>query len=730
MKPLHLNHFARTAILLSASTLPISQVIAQESSDSEVTQLEVIEATVSTKSPATTEGSSSYLAPVTYSTTGIPQELKDTTQSVSVITHQRIQDQPEFNRVIDVVANATGLNYGQYESDRFSITSRGQVVNSVSYDGVTTYYDTRFNYGDNHMDSAMFDRVEVVRGATGFMTGPGNPSASINLVRKAPTEKFQSSLKATAGSWNLYRLDADVSGSLNEAKTVRGRLVGSYQTRESFLDRYKNKRYMLYGVLEADLGPNTLLSVGGDIQHNKSDAVLSGGLPIFYSDGSLTDYDRSTNTASSWAGDTYTTTNLYATLFHRFSNGWKVETNYTHSKSERTLKNSYVYGAPNPLTNTGLSTATMSKIDGERVQDTFDIKLNGPWELFGRQHFARFNYNFNRNHYDNNYYKPVAGTLPSVWGDFRPSNFHVPEPQWEGRAFTALTGTITQHAISGINEFSLSDRLALTVGARLTRYKVSDTSFGPYFTPYKNSFNQVSKYLGLSYKLTDNFSVYTSYTDIFQPQTAVDANGSYLDPVIGKNYELGFKGTLADGGLSFAVAAFETRRDNLAVPTGARLPSGQAVNRSVDGAKTRGFDIDVVGAITDNWNVQMGFTSFVATDQDGKRISLEMPNRIFKLFTTYKFSGSLDGLTIGGGVNWFSHTERQVTNPSRQNVTIDYKPYAVVNLMARYKFNKHSTLMLSVNNLFDKKYYTNNGQFSQYQYGAPRNIQASFQYEF
>ena len=155
----------------------------------------------------------------------------------------------------------------------------------------------------------------------------------------------------------------------------------------------------------------------------------------------------------------------------------------------------------------------------------------------------------------------MAGTLPATWGDFRPSNFHVPEPQWEGKEFTALTGTITQHALSGINEFSILDNLALSVGARLTHYKVNDTSFGPYFKPYKNSFNEVSKYLGLSYKLSDNYSIYTSYTDIFQPQTSLDAQGQYLDPVIGKNYELGFKGTLFDNGLNFAVAAFETRRD-------------------------------------------------------------------------------------------------------------------------------------------------------------------------
>lgn len=51
-------------------------------------------------------------------------------------------------------------------------------------DGIPTYFESRWNLGDSATDTALYDRVEVVRGANGLMTGTGNPSASINMVRK------------------------------------------------------------------------------------------------------------------------------------------------------------------------------------------------------------------------------------------------------------------------------------------------------------------------------------------------------------------------------------------------------------------------------------------------------------------------------------------------------------------------------------------------------------------
>lgn len=654
-----------TLFSISLVSIALSQVLYAQTIETEqdIIELEKVISVGSIQSFMTTEQTNKYTTSLTNSTIGIPQDLKDTTQTISIITNQRMYDQPDLNRVIDVVDNATGLTSQQNDLDRFSISSRGMNVDSISYDGVTNYYDTCFNYGDNLMDTALYDRVEIVRGATGFMTGPGNPSASINLVRKRPTQDFQGYVSVGGGSWNLWRLELDVSGKLNKAGNIRGRLVGLQQHRESFIDRYKEKRQTLYGIIEIDLSSQTLLTLGTDFQRNRPNGTMSGGLPLFYSDGTLTNYDHSVNTAPKWASARTKSLNSYITFEHEFDNGWRTELNFTHSRNHLDFNNTYVAGAPNPINNGGLITSYINHINGTRTQKTVDWKLNGTYNAFGKTHFARFNYNYNQNSYNNAYYNPVPGSLPPTIGDFAQSGFDYPQPEWLPDSFTALRGKRTQHAFSGITELTITDQISLTAGLRWTHLRTNDDSYGPYFKPYDNSFNELSKYFGLNYKITEQYSVYASYTDIFQPQSVMDASGQYLDPIIGKNYEAGFKAAFNDGALNFSLAAFEIRRDNVAEATGERLPSGDGIYRAVNGAKTRGFDIELAGAITDNWNIQVGYTSFRAKNAKKQRISQQMPNETFKLFTTYRLSGALNGMTIGGGVNWLGSTSMPIKTP-------------------------------------------------------------------
>lgn len=694
----------------------------------------VLQAVTVTGSFLTTEGTPSYTATLTNSTTGMAQELKDSTQSVSIITNRRMQDQPELGRIIDVIGNATGLSLQQSETNRFSISSRGMNVSSVSYDGVTTYYDTRFNFGDNLMDTALYDRVEVVRGATGFMTGPGNPSASINLVRKRASYRgpgVQGSAALGLGSWQLRRGQLDASTALTADGSVRARLVGAAQHRNGFLHRHGEQRHVLFGTLEADLGAATQLRLGADWQRNRSHGVMSGGLPLFYSDGSLTHFDRATNIAPRWAEDHNHNRSAYVVASHQFASGWKAETSYTHASAKRDFDNTYAFGSPAPLTHTGLQTSAMNRILGSRVQSSWDGKLNGHFDAWGRTHFVRLNASFNRNRYHNAYHAPLPGQLPRTWGDFTQPGFDLPAPQYQSESFTTQRGTRTQYALSGITELSVTDALALTLGLRLSRYQVRDDSFGPYFKPHNQRLSQPSRYLALSYKLTPEHSLYASYTDIFQPQTAMDASGAYLEPVMGRNYEVGFKSGLYGGQLNTAIALFEIRRDNVAIATGDTGPGGQAIYRPVDGARTRGLDAEISGAITPRWNVQAGLTTFVAHDAQGQRISRESANRSFKLFTTYTFAGrALHNLTIGGGLNWYGPTLRSVRNPARQSVDIRQPSRAIASLMLQYRLHPQAMLSLHVNNLFDQRYYTSYGAFTQYQWGAPRNVQLGFNYSF
>ncbi|EGH45194.1 outer membrane ferripyoverdine receptor, partial [Pseudomonas syringae pv. pisi str. 1704B] len=124
---------------------------------------------------ATTEGSGSYTTGSISSATRLPLSIRETPQSVSVITRQRIEDQG-MNDLNDVVKYAPGVTLRKFGSDRQQFLARGFAIDNLMYDGLPTIVSTFTLDTISGADLALYDRVEVVRGATGLMTGAGSPS--------------------------------------------------------------------------------------------------------------------------------------------------------------------------------------------------------------------------------------------------------------------------------------------------------------------------------------------------------------------------------------------------------------------------------------------------------------------------------------------------------------------------------------------------------------------------
>ena len=263
------------------------------------------------------------------SATGLELSHLQTPQSTIAITSDFIADQ-QLNTAIEAITSVTGINAREADNGKFSISARGISVTSILYDGIATTYDTRFNYGDNLTDTAIYERIEIVRGATGLMLGAGNPSAAINLIRKRPTANTQINLTASLGSWDNYRAMVDVSGSINNSESIRGRAVVAYQDRHSYQDRFSQTSQTLYGIIEADLSNSTLLTLAVDNQSTTPKGTMSGGLPIFYSDGSRTAYDRGASTAQDWASSRTDALNAFIRLEHYFNANWQLTANYVY----------------------------------------------------------------------------------------------------------------------------------------------------------------------------------------------------------------------------------------------------------------------------------------------------------------------------------------------------------------------------------------------------------------
>lgn len=97
---------------------------------------------------------------------------RDIPQSVSVISQRRMQDQ-ELNTIEQVLDNTTGVSASRVDTHRTNFYSRGFFVSNFAYEDMPTFLDNRWNFGDTAGDTAIYDKIEVVRGAAGLMSGTG-----------------------------------------------------------------------------------------------------------------------------------------------------------------------------------------------------------------------------------------------------------------------------------------------------------------------------------------------------------------------------------------------------------------------------------------------------------------------------------------------------------------------------------------------------------------------------
>lgn len=246
-------------------------------------------------------------------------------------------------------------------------------------------------------------------------------------------------------------------------------------------------------------------------------------------------------------------------------------------------------------------------------------------------------------------------------------------------------------------------------------------------------------YTGLILDFTDYLSAYVSYTSIFNPQTARDRNGRYLEPLEGNNYEAGLKADLMDGRLRASAAVFRIEQNNFAVPdidpdTGEPyyVPGTTDVaSRPAQGTVSEGYELEMQGEVLPAWDISVGWSHFKAKDADGIDVQAHQPRQMFRMATKYEFSGALDGVSVGGSLRRESRPPQTAHNPATGEVEpVGQETYALVNLMAAYDLTEQLSLQLNVNNVFDQTYYNTNSWFGGYIYGEPRNALVTLRYGF
>ncbi|NMY12260.1 TonB-dependent siderophore receptor [Pseudomonas veronii] len=688
---------------------------------------------------AITEDTHAYTTGVMASATGLPLSMRDTPQSVTVITRQQMDDQGS-NSIADTLRRAPGVSVQNYDSERWEFSSRGLPITNFQYDGVNATYDGVYDYGTTSTDMAVYDHLEIIKGSAGLLSGSGDPSATVNLIRKKPTREFKASVTQTFGSWDNYRTEGDISGPLTESGNLRGRFVGVYQDRQSYLDHYQHTKDIGYGILEADLTPDTLLTFGIDQQDTRSRGASWTGFPMFFSDGSRTHFSRSFNPAADWSRRDFQNQTLFASVQQQLANDWSLKVSLDRKRSQHdTLLASASGGNPDPVSGDGMY-MFMGKYKGDQLQNTLDVNLSGPFNLFGREHELIMGFMATRSKQD----VPVYGSIyPAVGGSIFDWHGEYAKPDIPRSGQNDIVQRQTGAYLA--TRLKPTDDLSVILGTRVSTFSGTDTTdfYDPTKADNRTTYRQsgvVTPYAGIVYDLDDTWSVYTSYTQIYRPQSSKDADRKLLDPIEGATYEAGLKAAFYDGRLNASFAAFRIEQDNVA-----EYVSGfetDSVYRPIAGATTKGFEAQLSGEVLDGWNISAGYTYQHTRDANNGYVYSSVlqtttPQQVVRLFSSYRLPGALEHVTVGGGVNWQSEFFGNVFQPDPndtlnfgQNARITQDSYYLVDLMARYRFNEHLSTTLNVKNLFDKKYYTGLGNFGTGFYGEPRSLQLATKWDF
>ncbi|MBP5856453.1 TonB-dependent siderophore receptor [Marivibrio halodurans] len=660
------------------------------------------------RDPGQTEGTGSYAGSQVSVGSKIPTSIRETPQSVSVVTRQLMEDR-NYTSLEDAMRQTTGMNVVRTDETRSPVYSRGFEVDTFQYDGVTVRNDNSFG---KSLDLYTYDRVEVLRGPSGLFQGSGEPGGAINFVRKRPLDDFAYGGAARVGSWNYYRGEADVTGPLTDNKRVRGRIVAAYEDREYFYDVARKERPVLYGTIEADITESTTLSVGSTYQQD--DAVISYGLPTF-DNGELLDVDRSTFIGADWNRYELETVSTFADIEHSFDDGAKLQ--LTTRYVDRSAGGKYAFslgGGADP--NTGLVQLHGQKFNSKQEDISIDAHGYVPLQAFGQTQKLLGGFDYKYSDFDKNYWDSGIFASTNVYAP----RSDIPEPNFVASSASGLN--TEQYGLYGQARLKPTGWLTGIFGGRLSWWQseardnligqtTSDTSIEAEGTPYA----------AIVIDANDAASFYGSYASIFQPQTATTVAGDVLPPRVGDQYEAGVKIGLFNDNLIGHLAAFQVQDQNRALSD----PNNPGFSISAGEVRSRGIEAEISGSPAEGWQLLTGYayteSEYIkgSASQTGTAFRPTIPKHVFNLWARYKFyEGPLEGLSIGGGGKVASSFFVQ-----SGNLRIEEDGYVVANAQLGYDLTEDASVSLSVNNILDETYYEKlQGTSLGNRFGEPRSF--------
>jgi iron complex outermembrane receptor protein len=542
--------------------------------------------------------------------------------------------------------------------------------------------------------------------------GSLSPGGVINLVTEQPLEEPFYEIGFSIGNYSLYRPSIDLSGPLSEDGKAFYRLNAVYENASSFRDFTDIERVFVAPVVELRLSDRTNLTF--DLEYLNDERPFDRGLvaigdtvadiPISRRLGEPSDVRRLEELGVGYRLD------------HEINDDWTLRNSFRASFTEEFTRRF----EPRFLNETtGNLPREFRIVEGDRQGYALRTEAAGNFATGSIQHQVLVGFDLSRVLSDSigfrlrpaapiNIFDPVYfGQIPDA-----PLSFG-----FETR--TDSLGLYVQDLIT------FTDQLKMLVGGRFdlvdqngqdlagNEFPQSDTAFSPN--------------VGIVYQPIEEISLYGSFSRSFQPNFLTQADGSFLEPEQGTQYEVGVRGIFLDERLIANLSLYHLTKTNIGVTD----PDNPDFSIPVGEQRSQGIELDVTGEILPGWNViaTYAYTDAVITEGDdflpeGNQF-INVPRHSASLWTTYELqSGDLQGL--GAGIGLFFVGDR----PGDLENSFTLPSYLRTDAAIYYR-RENWRAALNFKNLFDVRYFESSA-FGRARItpGAPFTITGSIAVEF
>jgi iron complex outermembrane receptor protein len=639
--------------------------------------------------------------------------LRDIPQSIQVVSQQIIQEQ-QANNIVEVLQNVSGViqtspNYSQFPTFTIRGFEASDFAGNFLRDGLR---DTSGRYGS----FANVERIEVLRGPASVLFGGGNPGGTINIITKQPLREPFYSVEATIGSYNLYRGAADLSGPLNDSRTILYRLNASYENAGTFIDFINRENLSIASTLNFAIGDNTTLTLGAE--YDTVEQALPNGLPAI---GTVLpnrngEIPRNRNIGEPNSEYSPEIARVGLNLEHQFDENWSLQSAFRFSHFYNRNRNSYFIRGLEPDQRT-IQRGVIPFADDRYRNYALSTNILGGFSTGSIQH--QFLVGFDLNRFDQ--YLVAFQVREGAPLDLF-------DPVYNSDRFSLLfegnSATITDSlGIYLQDQISLTDNLLLLLGGRLDFFgqTTTDRLNG---SEQEQSGNAFSPRLGVVYRLIPAISLYASYSRSFTPTIGRSITGDQFRPERGTQYEIGVKADV-NSRLSATLALYDLTRSN--VLTADPINPGFSIQSGVQ--SSRGVELNLSGEVLPGWNIFAGYayTDARVTEDNtvpvGNRLN-NAPEHSFSLWTSYELQeGDLQGLGFGLGLFYVSDRQGDLAN------SFTLPSYIRTDAAIFYRHGQFRA-SLNIRNLFDLDYFDSAFSDTTVAPGEPFTIQGTLSWRF